>query len=528
MANKVMNFGSLLTQTARRLPNHVGLVQGENSWSWAELDRRSDAVAASLRRRGFGCGDRLIILSYNNNAVFEALYAGFKLGAIVVPVNFRLTAVEVAYMAEASGAKAILYAADFAAHVDASKAAQPDLQIILSVGPPRPGEEAWDDLAAEAFTPAEAAPADVEHDTVLWFFYTSGTTGRPKAAMLTHGQMMFVVTNFLADLLPGITEVDASIAVAPLSHGAGVHALAVVVRGAPTVLMSTEKFDVDEAWRLIAAHRVSNLFTVPSMVNMLIDHPACDQVDHSSLRYVIYAGAPMYRVDQKRALQKLGKVLVQYYGMAEVTGNMTVLPAHLHTLDDNDTSLAPIGSVGYPRTGIDLCIMAPDGTVLPPDEQGEVCVRGGAVFAGYYQNPEANAKAFAHGWFHTGDLGRMDARGFLTLTGRASDMYISGGSNVYPRETEEVLLTHPAVAEAAIVGVPHARWGETGIAVLVLHEGQSLDEDGAKAFLEGRVARYKQPVRIVFWDELPKSGYGKVPKPLIRKRLAERGEDQVG
>jgi len=528
MANKVMNFGSLLTQTARRLPNHPGLVQGERSWSWAELDRRSDAVVAALRRRGFGAGDRLMILSYNNNAMVEALYAGFKLGAIVVPINFRLTPTEVAYMAESSGAKAILYGADFAGHVDASTASQPALRIVLAVSSPRAGEEAWDALAAEPFTAAEARAADVEHDTPLWFFYTSGTTGRPKAAMLTHGQMMFVVVNFLADLLPGITEADASLAVGPLSHGAGVHALAVVARGATTVLMPTEKFDVAEAWRLIAAHRVTNLFTVPSIVTLLIDHPDCDRVDHSALRYVIYAGAPMYRVDQKRALQKLGKVLVQYYGMAEVTGNMTVLPAHLHTLDDNDTSLAPIGSVGYPRTGIDLCILAPDGTRLKHGEQGEICVRGGAVFAGYYQNPEANAKAFAHGWFHTGDLGRIDERGFLTLTGRASDMYISGGSNVYPREVEEVLLTHPAVAEVAIVGVPHPRWGETGIAVLVLRPGSELDEAGAKSFLETCVARYKQPARIVFWPELPKSGYGKVPKPLIRAELAKRGEDRVG
>jgi fatty-acyl-CoA synthase len=527
MAHKVMNFGSLLTQTARRLPQHPGVIQGERAWSWAELDRRSDAAVAALRRRGFGAGDRVIILSYNDVTVVEALYAAFKLGGIAVPVNFRLTSTEIAYMAEASGATAMLYGADFAAHADAAQAGQPALRLLLSTGVPRAGETAWDALASEPFEPAEAVPADVEHDTPLWFFYTSGTTGRPKAAMLTHGQMMFVVTNFLADLLPGITEADASLAVAPLSHGAGIHALAVVARGAPTVLLATERFDIAEAWRLIEKHRVSNLFTVPSIVNTLIDHPLVDQVDHSALRYVIYAGAPMYRADQKRALQKLGKVLVQYYGMAEVTGSMTVLPAHLHSIED-DGSLAPIGTVGYPRTGIDLCIMAPNGAILPPGEQGEVCVRGGAVFAGYYQNPEANAKSFAHGWFHTGDLGQMDARGFLTLTGRASDMYISGGSNVYPREVEEVLLTHPAIAECAIVGVPSQRWGESGIAVLVLRPGEDLDEAGARSFLEGKVARYKQPARFVFWEALPKSGYGKVPKPLIRQGLKERGEDRVG
>jgi fatty-acyl-CoA synthase len=267
------------------------------------------------------------------------------------------------------------------------------------------------------------------------------------------------------------------------------------------------------------------MFTVPTILTRLVRHEAVDRHDHSSLKYVIYAGAPMYREDQKEALEKLGKVIVQYYGLGEVTGNITVLPRELHDLDD---AKMPVGSCGYPRTGMEVAIKDPDGNRLGVDTDGEICVRGPAVFAGYYRNPEANAKALKGGWFHTGDLGRLDARGFLTITGRASDMYISGGSNVYPREAEEVLLTHPAVAEVAVLGVPDPTWGESGVAVVVLEEGQAAEEAELLGFLDGKLAKYKWPRRVIFWDELPKSGYGKVPKHLIRQGLFDRGELEEG
>ena len=232
---------------------------------------------------------------------------------------------------------------------------------------------------------------------------------------------------------------------------------------------------------------------------------------------MIYAGAPMYRADQIHALQKLGKVLVQYFGLGEVTGNITVLPPELHSVEDDPAF--PIGSCGYPRTGMEIAIINPNGTILAPYETGDICVRGQAVFAGYYNNPDATAKAFADGWFHTGDLGHLDERGFLYITGRASDMYISGGSNVYPREIEEALLTHPAIAEACVLGIPDPQWGEVGVAVLVLEAGQSVDDAAVKAHLDGKIARYKFPSRVVVWESLPKSGYGKVVKREVKELL---------
>lgn len=516
-----MNLGRLLTQTARRLPDHVALVWGERQWTWRELDDRVDRLAAALRARGVGKGDRVMVHGRNSNALFESMWATFKIGAVWVPTNFRLTPAEVAGLAETSRPVVLLRDRGFAGHADAVRAAGPWCRTVIAFGDAREGELDYEEVLGAATPPPPDHEADVLYDDPCWFFFTSGTTGRPKAAVLTHGQMAFVVTNHLADLFPGVTEKDASLVVAPLSHGAGVHQLGQVARGARTILLPSERLDVEEAFRLIEAHRVSNMFTVPTILKALAEHEAARRYDHSSLRHVIYAGAPMYRADQIRALEALGPCIVQYFGLGEVTGNITVLRADLHGTAEDGPS--PVGTCGTARTGMDIAILDEGGRRLPPGQTGEICVRGPAVFAGYFENPEANEKAFRHGWFHTGDLGHLDERGFLFITGRASDMYISGGSNVYPREVEEAILTHPGVLECAVVGMPHPKWGEAGIACVVPQPGATLDEAAVLAHLQGRLARYKQPLRVVVWDALPRSGYGKIPKLMVKRRLEEEG-----
>jgi acyl-CoA synthetase (AMP-forming)/AMP-acid ligase II len=430
------------------------------------------------------------------------------LGAVWVPTNFRLTPPEVAYLATSSGASVHIFDAAFPEHAAIAKVENPACRLEITIG------DEWETMATGM--DKKTRPADVDRDHPAWFFYTSGTTGRPKAGVLTHGQMEYVICNHLCDLMPATTEHDVSLVVAPLSHGAGIHALPQIARGAATVLMPSERLDVEEAWRLVERHRVTNMFTVPTILTMLTRHDSVDRYDHSSLRHVIYAGAPMYRADQVHALTKLGPVLVQYFGMGEVTGNITVLPPSCHSLNDDDMS---VGSCGFPRTGMDVTILDDAGGHLPPGTTGEICVRGPGVFAGYHDNAAATEAATRYGWFHTGDLGHMDERGFVYITGRASDMYISGGSNVYPREIEELLLTHPAVAEACVVGVPHEKWGETGVAVLVLNVGQTVTEQALAAHIEGRLARYKHPSAFAFWPELPKSGYGKVVKRDVKRML---------
>jgi len=519
MSRRVMNLAHLVTQNARRHGDRIGFVWGDRSWSWREIDGLVSQLAAALAARGIGKGDRILVHSKNCDEMFWSMFAAFRLGAVWVPTNFRLMPDEVAYLATASGAKAFLCHGDFPDH--AAAVTNPALEFIWRIGEGSFGEQSVS-AAIAAHAGASVENTAVDYDDPCWFFFTSGTTGRSKAAVLTHGQMAFVVTNHLADLTPGVTERDASLVVAPLSHGAGVHQLMQTARGVPTILLPSEKFDIAEAFRLIERHRVSNMFTVPTILKMMVEHPAVDQYDHSSLRHVIYAGAPMYREDQKAALNKLGAVLVQYFGLGEVTGNITVLPPGLH--DPEDGPHARIGTCGFERTGMQVSIQGDDGHELKPFQTGEICVIGPGVFAGYYDNPEANAKAFRDGWFRTGDLGHMDEEGFVYITGRASDMYISGGSNIYPREVEEKILTHPAVGEVAVLGVPDPFWGEVGVAVCVAREGASpVSEAELAAYLAPKVPRYKMPKRFFFWEALPKSGYGKVPKRLIRDELEARG-----
>ena len=516
VSRRVLNLGDLMTQTARRLPDHVAFVWGDRRWTWSEQNSRTDAFAHALVSAGIGKGDRVLLQARNSNCMFEAMFACFKAGAVCVPVNFRLAPPELAYIAGHSGSVAIVHDDIFAEHAAAALERMPECRLHAVIGKPEAEQADYDDLVA-AHRGKMFQSARVEHDEACWFFFTSGTTGHPKAAVLTHGQMGFVVTNHLADLVPGTTHEDASLVVAPLSHGAGIHQLTQVARGARTVLLSGDRLDPDEAFRLIEEHRVTNMFTVPTILKRLAESEAADAHDHSSLRHVIYAGAPMYRSDQQMILRRLGKCIVQYFGLGEVTGNITVLPAYEHDVDDAVQACG--ASCGYARTAMDVRIFGDEGNPCSPGEQGEICVAGPAVFAGYYDNPEANEKAFHDGFFRTGDLGFLDERGYLTITGRASDMYISGGSNIYPREIEELILTHPAVAEVAVVGVPDDQWGEAGVAVLVLEPESSLEPETLKAWLGERIARYKLPKQVVVWDELPKSAYGKVPKRLIREKL---------
>ena len=521
---RAMNLAHLISQNRRRFPKLPGLIWRDRTWTWADIDTEVNALAVALRAQGVAKGDRVLIHSKNTAQMFFSMFATFKIGAVWVPTNFRLMPEEVIYLAQFSGAKAFLCHGDFPEHALAVKTSAPDIQFIWRLDelakPTTFGESNMADVL-DHYRGQQTSESPVDHYDPCWFFFTSGTTGRSKAAVLCHGQMAFVLTNHLADLMPGTTEADASLVVAPLSHGAGVHQLNVVARGAPTILLPTERLDIAEAWRLIEHHRVTNLFTVPTILKMLVEHPEIDRFDHSSLKHVIYAGAPMYREDQKFALKKLGKVIVQYFGLGEVTGNITVLPAALHEFEDNSTT--KYGTCGFERTGMQVSIQDNTGQELPPYETGEICVIGPAIFAGYYNNPEANAKSFRNGWFRTGDLGHMDEQGFVFITGRASDMYISGGSNIYPREIEEKLLTHEAIAEVAVLGVPDKLWGEVGIAVCVLRPDAKAEESDLQEFLTSKLPRYKIPKRFLFWDALPKSSYGKIPKRMIKDELEKRG-----
>ena len=515
---QVMNLGQLLTQTARKYPALPGFIQGDLCCSWACINARVDALAHYLKSLGIRPGDRVLVQLTNGLPLFESAWATFKLGAVWVPVNYRLTPLEVAYIEKSSGAVLMVTQAAFEAHLAAAQTASPALLQVLRTDQP----------AYAAITSARVAPfaaAEVTYHHPLWFFFTSGTTGRAKAAVLTHGQMAFVVTNHLADLLPGLRQGDCSLVVAPLSHGAGIHALVNVARGAASVLLPGESLDCEAAFEAIEKHRVSNIFTVPTILKRLAEDPAAMRFDHSSLKHVIYAGAPMYKADQQRALTSLGLVMVQYFSLGEVTGNITVLRTDEHV----ESSGALLESCGTARSGMEVAALDEQCQPVAAGVQGEICTRGPAVFAGYWDNPQANEQAFRGGWFHTGDLGVMDERGVVTITGRSSDMYISGGSNVYPREIEEALLTMPGIAEAVVFGVPDPQWGELGVAVLVARDSMvTIAPEQVLAHLQPLLAKYKWPRSIAFWSSVPKSAYGKLVKKDIRTEYLRRLEPPSG
>ncbi|MFN3252157.1 acyl-CoA synthetase [Roseibium album] len=519
-SNRVTNLAHYLTRNAARWPDRPAIIWEDRTWTWKDLDRRVSALCHSLQEEiEVTKGDRILVQAQNSNQMTEIMLAAFRLGAVWVPCNFRQAPGETAFASGKARAKVFVCDAEFEDQAKAVQDAQPALSGTVTIGASTFGSS-YEELI-DRFSGNRFKDISVDYDDPCWLFFTSGSTGRPKAVVLTHGQIGFVTVNYLADLLPRTSELDASLVIAPLSHGAGLQQIAQLPVGSAHVLMPGGGFSPPKAFELIEKHRISNMFTVPTIVKRLVDDPAVDRYDHSSLRQVIYAGAPMYREDQKQALNKLGAVLVQYYGLGEVTGNITVLRAQDHCADD--VPHARSGTCGTERTGIEISIQDEQGTILPPGETGEVCVIGAAVCSGYLEDEAANAKSFRDGWFRTGDLGHMDEQRYLYLTGRASDMYISGGSNVYPKEIEEVLLTHHGVSEVAIIGIPDPQWGEVGLAVCVANvELQTLEAELAE-FLTGKVARYKMPARYLFVDAMPTSAYGKVTKKLVREHLTEQG-----
>ncbi|MGB3485966.1 MAG: acyl-CoA synthetase [Mycobacterium sp.] len=510
---RAVNIAHLLTKTAMRLPDEDALISGETRVTWRKLNEAVSCLAHSLRERGVGIGDCVMIHSSNHIEYVQSMFAVWRVGAVLAPTNVRLTPADVVGMARTCEPSLFLCHRDFPEFAAAVRADRDLAGGVLWLGgdPSDPHSVAaqrenshFDDAAVRVGDPA-------------WYFFTSGTSGPPKCAILTHDHIGFVVNNHLCDLMPGTVWRDRSLVTAPLSHGAGVHMLPQVAVGAATVLTTSPTLDGAEVWQLVEREHISNMFTVPTILKILAEHPDAGTRDISSLRYVVYAGAPMASTDQQYARRILGDVLVQYYGLGEVTGNITVLPPQLH--DHPSPDGVEIGTCGYPRTGMQVSIQDRDGNELPAGQTGEICVSGPAVFEGYHNNDAANAAAFRNGWFCTGDLGQLDDRGFVYVTGRASDMYISGGSNIHPRDIEEKLLEHPDISEVAVLGMPDPKWGEIGVAVCVPVAGSSCDAQELREWLEPRLARYKIPRQFLMWEELPKSGYGKVVKRTIREQL---------
>ena len=507
------NVASQLVRTARCWPRLAAVAHGDAvRHDYAGLARRAAGLAAGLRAIGLADGDRVVLASRNVPEYVEALYGCWWAGLVAVPVNAKLHAKEMAFVLADSGARCALADAAWREEIAGLAAGTPALARVI----------AWDDaeyLALVAHAP-DGGPAAVARDAPAWLFYTSGTTGRPKGVEITHANLLAMGQCFLSDV-EGIEPGDALLHPAPLSHGSGLYVVPHVARGAVSVVPASGGFDAAEIAALLSRWNRSLFFAAPTMVKRLVDAPAFRAAPLDRLRAIVYGGGPMYVEDGKAAFAAVGPRLAQIYGQGESPMTITAMGRALLADAFARGDDARIASVGVAQAGIEVRVGSADAEVAT-GEVGEVLVRGPTVMRGYWRNPAATAAALAGGWLHTGDLGALDADGFLTLKDRSKDLIISGGSNIYPREVEEALLAHPGVAEVAVVGRRHAEWGEEVVACVVAR-APPRDPAAARALEAAldavclaRIARFKRPKAYVFVDALPKNDTGKVLKTKLR------------
>ena len=481
-----MNLVQLLLRSARWLPERPALALGATPVrSYRQTAQRVSRLSTGLKDKlGLKPGDRVALAMKNCPEFYEVLFACWHAGMTAVPMNAKLHAKEFAYILGNSGAKVCFVSPDLAAAIPSGMAM--DENLLLD----------------------EAVPAEVKPDDPAWLFYTSGTTGVPKGAVLTHRNMLFQTQAYFADI-DRLAPTDAALHPAPLSHGSGLYGLPHFAAGAVNVIPESGQFDPAEIFELIERWPGASFFAAPTMIVRLLASPSAR--NPRGLKTITYGGAPMYVADCLRAIELFGPRLYQLFGQGEAPMTITGLPQTLHKRD----FVEKLSTCGIARTGVEVRIFDDEDRELPAGEVGEIVTRSDCVMAGYWENSEATAWTLRSGWLHTGDLGSLDAEGFLTIRDRSKDMIISGGSNIYPREIEEVLLRHPAVAECSVVGRGHPEWGEEVVAFVVARG--AVDRAELEALCLDNIARFKRPRDYRFVDSLPKNNYGKVLKTELRK-----------
>ena len=499
---KAVNLAGWVEKWGRAEGDRAAIARGAATHAtYRQWAARSRVLAANLRAL---CQpeDRVAIAMSNRAEFLEALVAIWHAGLAAVPMNAKLHGDELGYIVGHSESALILASPDLADVV------APLGRTIVT------GSAEWRRLA-------EGCGIDVvarRGDDLAWLFYTSGTTGRPKGAMLTHRNLMAMTLAYLSDIEP-VGFGDAKIHPAPLSHGSGLYALPFVAMGAKNVVPESGGFDPDEIAALCAAHGRVSFFAAPTMVSRLVNHAGFAGADHSGLRTIVYGGGPMHSETLLAALDLLGPKFAQIYGQGEAPMTITALSKALHAERAHPRWRDIIGSVGLPRSNVEVRIADAEDRALPAGEIGEVLARGDVVMPGYWRDAAASAATLRGGWLHTGDVGMLDADGYLTLKDRSKDLIISGGSNIYPREVEEVLLRHPGVLEVSVIGRRHPDWGEEVVACVVPRPDRTPAAAELDALCLNAIARFKRPRDYIFLETLPKNNYGKVLKTDLRKRF---------
>ena len=464
--------------------------------------RLAGALTQELRLRP---GDRVAIVAKNCPDYVEALYAIWHAGCAAVPANAKLHPSELAYILEHSGARVCFVTPELESAV--APHAPKNLEHLIAIGSERYAAL----LRAE---PIGAVARDP--DDLAWLFYTSGTTGRPKGAMLTHRVLSVMSHAYTAEVDP-VSPGDPILHAAPMSHGSGLYIMAHVMRLGVNVVPQSGGFEPEEIFALLEKWPRLSMFAAPTMVKRLVECRAGGPVEN--IRTLIWGGAPMYVEDVLRALDRLGPCLAQIYGQGESPMTITTLSKQDVAGRDHPRWREKIASAGRPYACLEVMIADAEDRALPVGESGEILCRGDIVMPGYWQNPEATASSLRNGWLHTGDVGAFDEAGYLTLKDRSKDLIISGGSNIYPREVEEILLKHDKVREVSVIGRPDREWGEVVVAYVV-GEASAPELD---ALCLSSIARFKRPKDYVFVEALPKNNYGKILKTELRALDAKRG-----
>ena len=457
-----MNLSMALKSTARAMPGNIAVTSSEGTITYGEFESQVARIAGALKsRHGLNRGDRVGLIMTNCAEFFPVLYGTWRAGLAAVPINSKLHARELAWILNNCGAKLAV--------------ATPDLVDRMSEFP----DEDWPTVVSTASGDYRALlqgePVNdivSDPDENAWIFYTSGTTGRPKGAQLSHRNLMFMVQTYYADI-DFVGPDDTMVHAAPLSHGAGLYSLAHVTKGSNNVVYSG--FETGEIIASFATYNNVSMFAAPTMVKRLLDDPRAGASDTSGLKSIIYGGAPMYVADLKRGLEIFGARFYQLFGQGEAPMTISGLSKAMHADTQHPRYEERLGSTGIARTGCEFRVVDPGGADVGAGEVGEIITRSDLVMKGYWENPEANAAALRDGWLWTGDMGSVDGDGFLTIKDRSKDMIISGGTNIYPREIEEVLLTSDAVQECAVIGKPHEDWGEEVVAYVVKRAGHDID-----------------------------------------------------
>jgi long-chain acyl-CoA synthetase len=505
-----MNLAHLLLRSARRWPDRPAVTYAGTTWSYAELARRVEATSGALRRSyGLKRGDRIALAMNNQSGFFQVLFGAWHAGLCVAPMNAKLHAREFAYIIENVGASMCISSPQQYAGIAESTRRLPGLHLLSTES------EAFETLQSGAPLPeADMAAADP-----AWIFYTSGTTGRPKGATLTLRNLTFMAHAYYAEI-DGVGPHDTMFHPAPLSHGAGLYSLPHIARGGHQVIPSAPHFDPDEVLDLLSQHRNVSFIAPPTLLTRLMDSVDVRSVALDNLKTIIVGGSPFYVADLERALEMFGPKIVQLYAQGETPCTATLFTKAEYAKVMDSGPKQRLGSCGTARVGVEIRIVDDAGRDVPSGEPGEIITRSDCVMSGYWNDPSATAQAIREGWLYTGDIGCMDADGYLYVMDRSKDMIISGGTNIYPREIEDVLLQHEAVLEASVVGMPHHEWGEEVVACVVRKPGSDVTGEELDQLCLAHIGRFKRPKRYLFLTELPKSSYGKILKTELRARLA--------